>query len=225
MVLILNQWERTSAPVHAHTHNWCVRVCVWSSCFSGHDLSSLCLSPQGGLYFLQLFDHYVCSGNNLLLLSVCQSIAIGWIYGEFGFTLPRRHDFKLVWRPLIMLHKLRKQYRAPQSFLLRLHVYFLHIFFRCRVSRVHSIVHSLCPSTDNKYSSFLGLVWYNHNLPLQAPLLATRSMFQKLVRNIWYSGFFRSLISGNHPQTSAFINLKSQQVSSQGASHKQTKNK
>uniref|UniRef100_A0A3B5LF13 Uncharacterized protein n=1 Tax=Xiphophorus couchianus TaxID=32473 RepID=A0A3B5LF13_9TELE len=36
---------------------------------------------QGGLYFLQLFDHYVCSGNNLLLLSVCQSIAIGWIYG------------------------------------------------------------------------------------------------------------------------------------------------
>ena len=37
---------------------------------------------QGGLYFLQLFDHYVCSGNNLLLLSVCQSIGIGWIYGE-----------------------------------------------------------------------------------------------------------------------------------------------
>lgn len=42
------------------------------------------LSPllQGGLYYLQLFDHYVCSGNNLLLLSVCQSIAIGWIYGK-----------------------------------------------------------------------------------------------------------------------------------------------
>lgn len=37
---------------------------------------------QGGLYFLQLFDHYVCSGNNLLLLSVFQSIGIGWIYGE-----------------------------------------------------------------------------------------------------------------------------------------------
>ena len=41
---------------------------------------------QGGLYFLQLFDHYVCSGNNLLLLSVFQSIAIGWIYGEFIFV-------------------------------------------------------------------------------------------------------------------------------------------
>lgn len=40
------------------------------------------MSLQGGLYFLQLFDHYVCSGNNLLLLSVCQSIGIGWIYGE-----------------------------------------------------------------------------------------------------------------------------------------------
>uniref|UniRef100_A0A8D3DGY8 Transporter n=1 Tax=Scophthalmus maximus TaxID=52904 RepID=A0A8D3DGY8_SCOMX len=41
----------------------------------------LLLVTEGGLYFLQLFDHYVCSGNNLLLLSVCQSIAIGWIYG------------------------------------------------------------------------------------------------------------------------------------------------
>lgn len=40
------------------------------------------MSLQGGLYFLQLFDHYVCSGNNLLLLSVFQSIGIGWIYGE-----------------------------------------------------------------------------------------------------------------------------------------------
>lgn len=40
------------------------------------------MSLQGGLYFLQLFDHYVCSGNNLLLLSVCQSIGVGWIYGE-----------------------------------------------------------------------------------------------------------------------------------------------
>uniref|UniRef100_A0A3Q3A541 Uncharacterized protein n=1 Tax=Kryptolebias marmoratus TaxID=37003 RepID=A0A3Q3A541_KRYMA len=44
-----------------------------------HSVASICL--QGGLYFLQLFDHYVCSGNNLLLLSVCQSIAVGWIYG------------------------------------------------------------------------------------------------------------------------------------------------
>uniref|UniRef100_A0A674N059 Sodium- and chloride-dependent GABA transporter 3-like n=1 Tax=Takifugu rubripes TaxID=31033 RepID=A0A674N059_TAKRU len=41
----------------------------------------LLLVTEGGLYFLQLFDHYVCSGNNLLLLSVLQSIGIGWIYG------------------------------------------------------------------------------------------------------------------------------------------------
>ncbi|KAI1897184.1 hypothetical protein AGOR_G00080600 [Albula goreensis] len=44
-------------------------------------LLGLFMVTEGGLYVLQLFDHYVCSGSNLLLLSVCQSIAIGWIYG------------------------------------------------------------------------------------------------------------------------------------------------
>ncbi|XP_005755498.1 sodium- and chloride-dependent GABA transporter 2-like, partial [Pundamilia nyererei] len=53
-------------------------LCLCSVCF----FLGLLLVTEGGLYFLQLFDHYVCSGNNLLLLSVCQSIAIGWIYGE-----------------------------------------------------------------------------------------------------------------------------------------------
>ncbi|XP_028430646.1 sodium- and chloride-dependent GABA transporter 2 isoform X1 [Perca flavescens] len=52
-------------------------LCLCSVCF----LLGLLLVTEGGLYFLQLFDHYVCSGNNLLLLSVCQSIAIGGIYG------------------------------------------------------------------------------------------------------------------------------------------------
>uniref|UniRef100_A0A672YPI4 Transporter n=1 Tax=Sphaeramia orbicularis TaxID=375764 RepID=A0A672YPI4_9TELE len=52
-------------------------LCLCSICF----FLGLLLVTEGGLYFLQLFDHYVCSGNNLLLLSVCQSIAIGWIYG------------------------------------------------------------------------------------------------------------------------------------------------
>lgn len=52
-----------------------------TACF----LLGLLLVTEGGLYFLQLFDHYVCSGNNLLLLSVCQSIAIGWIYGADRF--------------------------------------------------------------------------------------------------------------------------------------------
>uniref|UniRef100_A0A3B4YN68 Transporter n=1 Tax=Seriola lalandi dorsalis TaxID=1841481 RepID=A0A3B4YN68_SERLL len=52
-------------------------LCLCSVCF----FLGLLLVTEGGLYFLQLFDHYVCSGNNLLLLSVCQTIAIGWIYG------------------------------------------------------------------------------------------------------------------------------------------------
>ncbi|KAM9361886.1 sodium- and chloride-dependent GABA transporter 2-like [Symphorus nematophorus] len=52
-------------------------LCLCAVCF----FLGLLLVTEGGLYFLQLFDHYVCSGNNLLLLSVCQSIAIGWIYG------------------------------------------------------------------------------------------------------------------------------------------------
>ncbi|CAL8335510.1 unnamed protein product [Merluccius merluccius] len=56
-------------------------LCLCTVCF----LLGLLLVTEGGLYFLQLFDHYVCSGNNLLLLSVCQSIAIGWIYGADRF--------------------------------------------------------------------------------------------------------------------------------------------
>lgn len=37
---------------------------------------------QGGMYLLQLMDHHVCSGTTLLLLSFCQSVSIGWVYGE-----------------------------------------------------------------------------------------------------------------------------------------------
>lgn len=37
---------------------------------------------QGGMYLLQLLDHHVCSGTTLLLLALCQSISIGWVYGE-----------------------------------------------------------------------------------------------------------------------------------------------
>ncbi|XP_042614581.1 sodium- and chloride-dependent GABA transporter 2-like [Cyprinus carpio] len=36
---------------------------------------------EGGLYIIQLFDHYVCSGATLLFLATCQSVAIGWVYG------------------------------------------------------------------------------------------------------------------------------------------------
>lgn len=41
------------------------------------------MSPpvQGGLYVFQIYDHFSCSGASLLLLSIFQSLAIGWVYG------------------------------------------------------------------------------------------------------------------------------------------------
>ncbi|XP_056156735.1 sodium- and chloride-dependent GABA transporter 2-like [Lampris incognitus] len=54
-------------------------ICV--TCF----LFGLFMVSAAGPYILQLFDHYVCSGPTLLLLSICQSIVIGWIYGAERF--------------------------------------------------------------------------------------------------------------------------------------------
>uniref|UniRef100_A0A3P9A7N1 Transporter n=1 Tax=Esox lucius TaxID=8010 RepID=A0A3P9A7N1_ESOLU len=48
-------------------------------------LTGLVMVTEGGLYIIQLFDHYVCSGTTLLLLSICQSLSIGWIYGAERF--------------------------------------------------------------------------------------------------------------------------------------------
>ncbi|KAM4547483.1 sodium- and chloride-dependent GABA transporter 2-like [Fundulus diaphanus] len=45
----------------------------------------LLLVTEGGIYLLQLLDHHVCSGTTLLLLSFCQSISIGWVYGTDRF--------------------------------------------------------------------------------------------------------------------------------------------
>lgn len=36
---------------------------------------------QGGFYVFQIYDQFSCSGASLLLLSIVQSLAIGWIYG------------------------------------------------------------------------------------------------------------------------------------------------
>ncbi|XP_005808839.2 sodium- and chloride-dependent GABA transporter 2-like [Xiphophorus maculatus] len=43
------------------------------------------LVTEGGIYLLQLLDHHVCSGSTLLILSFCQSVSIGWVYGADRF--------------------------------------------------------------------------------------------------------------------------------------------
>uniref|UniRef100_W5N4H1 Transporter n=1 Tax=Lepisosteus oculatus TaxID=7918 RepID=W5N4H1_LEPOC len=44
-------------------------------------LLGLLMVTEGGLYLFQIFDFYSCSGFVLLFISVCQSLAIGWVYG------------------------------------------------------------------------------------------------------------------------------------------------
>ncbi|KAM8741501.1 sodium- and chloride-dependent GABA transporter 2-like [Acanthopagrus schlegelii] len=48
-------------------------------------LLGLSLVTEGGMYLLQLLDHHVCSGTTLLLLSLSQSVSIGWVYGSDRF--------------------------------------------------------------------------------------------------------------------------------------------
>ncbi|KAM4588384.1 sodium- and chloride-dependent GABA transporter 2-like [Odontesthes bonariensis] len=45
----------------------------------------LVLVSEAGIYILQIFDHYVCSGPALLLMAILQSVIIGWIYGAGRF--------------------------------------------------------------------------------------------------------------------------------------------
>uniref|UniRef100_A0A673LBL4 Transporter n=1 Tax=Sinocyclocheilus rhinocerous TaxID=307959 RepID=A0A673LBL4_9TELE len=49
-------------------------------------LIGLLMVTPGGLYVFQIYDHFSCSGASLLLLSVCQSVAIGWIYSADRFS-------------------------------------------------------------------------------------------------------------------------------------------
>ncbi|XP_053170262.1 sodium- and chloride-dependent GABA transporter 2-like [Scomber japonicus] len=55
-------------------------VCV--ICF----LIGLVMVTPGGLYVFQIYDHFSCSGASLLLLSIFQSVAIGWVYGAERFS-------------------------------------------------------------------------------------------------------------------------------------------
>ncbi|XP_066575597.1 sodium- and chloride-dependent GABA transporter 2 [Amia ocellicauda] len=48
-------------------------------------LLGLIMVTQGGLYVFQIYDHYSCSGAVLLLLAICQCVAIGWVYGADRF--------------------------------------------------------------------------------------------------------------------------------------------
>uniref|UniRef100_A0A1A7ZYQ1 Transporter n=1 Tax=Nothobranchius furzeri TaxID=105023 RepID=A0A1A7ZYQ1_NOTFU len=77
-------------------------VCV--VCF----LVGLVMVTPGGLYVFQIYDHFSCSGASLLLLSIFQSLAIGWVYGAERFSSNIRdmtgYDplpvFRLCWKYL-----------------------------------------------------------------------------------------------------------------------------
>ncbi|XP_076152972.1 sodium- and chloride-dependent GABA transporter 2-like [Alosa pseudoharengus] len=55
-------------------------ICV--ICF----LVGLMMVTPGGLYVFQIYDHFSCSGASLLLLSIFQSVAVGWVYGPDRFS-------------------------------------------------------------------------------------------------------------------------------------------
>ncbi|XP_056885960.1 sodium- and chloride-dependent GABA transporter 2-like [Takifugu flavidus] len=59
-------------------------VLLFLICASSYVVGQLLVS-QAGMYFLMIFDHYVCSGPALLLLAIFQSSIIGWVYGSERF--------------------------------------------------------------------------------------------------------------------------------------------
>ncbi|XP_039998127.1 sodium- and chloride-dependent GABA transporter 2-like isoform X2 [Xiphias gladius] len=71
-------------------------------------LIGLVMVTPGGLYVFQIYDHFSCSGASLLLLSIVQSLAIGWVYGADRFSANIRDMtgysplpvFKLCWKYL-----------------------------------------------------------------------------------------------------------------------------
>uniref|UniRef100_A0A3P9L6U2 Transporter n=1 Tax=Oryzias latipes TaxID=8090 RepID=A0A3P9L6U2_ORYLA len=77
-------------------------VCI--VCF----LVGLVMVTPGGLYVFQIYDHFSCSGASLLLLSIFQSLAVGWVYGAERFSSNIRDMtgytplpvFKLCWKYL-----------------------------------------------------------------------------------------------------------------------------
>lgn len=48
-------------------------------------LLGLTMVTEGGMYVFQLFDHYSGSGSVLLLVVICECLAMGWLYGRNRF--------------------------------------------------------------------------------------------------------------------------------------------
>uniref|UniRef100_A0A8C1UFJ2 Transporter n=1 Tax=Cyprinus carpio TaxID=7962 RepID=A0A8C1UFJ2_CYPCA len=80
MILMLGLDTQVFIPAHSDLYHLIMKMSVLLSS------SPLFVCVQGGLYVFQIYDHFSCSGASLLLLSVCQSVAIGWIYGADRFS-------------------------------------------------------------------------------------------------------------------------------------------
>ncbi|XP_051766025.1 sodium- and chloride-dependent GABA transporter 2-like [Ctenopharyngodon idella] len=95
--LMMSLSDRYPAVVRKGRRREILLLLVCSVCFL---LGLLMVTP--------IYDHFSCSGASLLLLSVCQSVAIGWIYGAERFSSDIEAmigyqplgSFRLCWRYL-----------------------------------------------------------------------------------------------------------------------------
>ncbi|KAF7652993.1 hypothetical protein LDENG_00089030, partial [Lucifuga dentata] len=55
----------------------CLLLLFCLTCF----FSQLVMITEGGMYVFQIFDYYACNGASILLLSVFETLSLGWIFG------------------------------------------------------------------------------------------------------------------------------------------------
>ncbi|KAJ8255696.1 hypothetical protein COCON_G00195600 [Conger conger] len=79
---------------------------VCTVCF----LIGLVMVTPGGLYVFQVYDQFSCSGPSLLLLSIFQSVCVGWVYGADRFS--QNIEDMIGYRPL-SIFKLCWRYLTP----------------------------------------------------------------------------------------------------------------